>query len=233
MAGADDLAGKTVIDACNPIGGGPPVNGVLSYFTATNDSLMERLQKANSRPRTSSRRSTASARRRWSIRNSPAARPTMFICGNDAEAKKTVARLLDQFGWETEDMGAVEAARAIEPLCMLWCIPGVGKRRLVAARVQAAALISGFPGQTRGPSRQYRARDAAIRPGGAPTPRCESRRRAASLVWRRRLTNPAPRSFSPTTSRECPTSALFPPWSAAGSPRPRCAWASSRFRAFP
>ena len=31
------------------------------------------------------------------------------------------------FGWDTEDMGAVEAARAIEPLCMLWCIPGVGK----------------------------------------------------------------------------------------------------------
>ena len=33
LAGAGALAGKTVIDACNPIGGGPPVNGVLSYFT--------------------------------------------------------------------------------------------------------------------------------------------------------------------------------------------------------
>ena len=54
-------------------------------------------------------------------------RPTMFICGNDAAAKRIVAGVLDQFGWETEDMGAVEAARAIEPLCMLWCIPGVGR----------------------------------------------------------------------------------------------------------
>ena len=27
-------------------------------------------------------------------------------------------------GWETADMGQVEAARATEPLCMLWCIPG-------------------------------------------------------------------------------------------------------------
>ena len=53
--------------------------------------------------------------------------PTMFICGNDASAKKTVAAICDQFGWDAEDMGAVEAARAIEPLCMLWCIPGVGK----------------------------------------------------------------------------------------------------------
>lgn len=48
----------------------------------------------------------------------------MFIAGNDAGAKKTVATILDQFGWEVEDMGGAEAARAIEPLCMLWCIPG-------------------------------------------------------------------------------------------------------------
>ena len=33
QAGAAALRGKTVIDACNPIGGGPPVNGVLSFFT--------------------------------------------------------------------------------------------------------------------------------------------------------------------------------------------------------
>ena len=48
----------------------------------------------------------------------------MFICGNDAEAKGTVAALLNSFGWDAEDMGGVEAARAIEPLCMLWCLPG-------------------------------------------------------------------------------------------------------------
>jgi predicted dinucleotide-binding enzyme len=48
----------------------------------------------------------------------------MFICGNDAAAKKQVTGILTAFGWETEDMGTAEAARAIEPLCMLWCIPG-------------------------------------------------------------------------------------------------------------
>jgi predicted dinucleotide-binding enzyme len=51
-------------------------------------------------------------------------KPTMFICGNDDAAKKTVTQILDQFGWETADMGPAIAARAIEPLCMLWCIPG-------------------------------------------------------------------------------------------------------------
>ena len=51
-------------------------------------------------------------------------KPSMFICGNDEAAKKTVSVVLDQFGWESVDMGKVQAALAIEPLCMLWCIPG-------------------------------------------------------------------------------------------------------------
>ena len=51
-------------------------------------------------------------------------KPTMFICGNDAAAKKNVSTVLVQFGWETADMGTAVAARAIEPLSMLWCIPG-------------------------------------------------------------------------------------------------------------
>ena len=51
-------------------------------------------------------------------------KPTMFICGNDDKAKATVRGINDQFGWETADMGKAEAARAIEPLCMLWCILG-------------------------------------------------------------------------------------------------------------
>jgi predicted dinucleotide-binding enzyme len=49
---------------------------------------------------------------------------TMFICGNDEAANRIVEAILNRFGWDTEDMGKVGAARAIEPLCMLWCIPG-------------------------------------------------------------------------------------------------------------
>ena len=54
-------------------------------------------------------------------------KPTMFICGNNESAKEAVRGILDQFGWETADMGKAEAARAIEPLCMLWCIPGFAR----------------------------------------------------------------------------------------------------------
>jgi predicted dinucleotide-binding enzyme len=54
----------------------------------------------------------------------PGGPPTMFICGNDEAAKRAVTALLGELGWESADMGKAQAARAIEPLCILWCIPG-------------------------------------------------------------------------------------------------------------
>lgn len=57
----------------------------------------------------------------------------MFICGNDNVAKAEVTAILDQFGWEIEDMGKAEGARAIEPLCMLWCIPGLLRNQWIHA----------------------------------------------------------------------------------------------------
>ncbi|MGB7220713.1 MAG: NAD(P)-binding domain-containing protein [Vicinamibacterales bacterium] len=122
-AGPANLAGKTVIDAANPIADAPPVNGVLKYFTTLDDSLMERLQREFPAARfVKAFNSVGSA-----FMVNPQfkdGKPTMFICGNDEAAKKTVNGILDQFGWETADMGKAEAARAIEPLCILWCIPG-------------------------------------------------------------------------------------------------------------
>ena len=126
LIGPKALDGKPVIDACNPIGGGPPINGVLSFFTMLTDSLMERLQKAYPNARFVKAFNSVGAAQMVNPQFS-GGRPTMFICGNDAAAKKTVAAICDQFGWDVEDMGAVEAARAIEPLCMLWCIPGVAR----------------------------------------------------------------------------------------------------------
>lgn len=122
-AGADALDGKVVIDTTNPIADAPPVNGVVPFFTNHSESLMEQLQREFPKARfVKAFNSVGSAQ----MVNPEYAegRPTMFICGNDAAAKKTVTRILDQFGWDAADMGPAEAARAIEPLCMLWCIPG-------------------------------------------------------------------------------------------------------------
>jgi predicted dinucleotide-binding enzyme len=123
LAGAENIAGKTIIDACNPIEDAPPVNGVLSFFTSLRESLMEDLQQQFPEAHFVKAFNSVGA---TSMVNPhfKEGKPTMFICGNSEAAKKTVSEILDQFGWETADMGKAEAARAIEPLCMLWCIPG-------------------------------------------------------------------------------------------------------------
>jgi predicted dinucleotide-binding enzyme len=122
-AGAANLAGKPVIDAVNPIADAPPTNGVLKFFTNHDESLMERLQQAFAGARFVKAFNSVG----HALMVNPqfkGGKPTMFICGNDEAAKQIVRGILDQFGWETADMGKAEAARAIEPLCMLWCLPG-------------------------------------------------------------------------------------------------------------
>jgi hypothetical protein len=124
LAGDWNLAGKVIIDATNPIADSPPVNGVLKFFTTLDDSLMERLQrKFPAAHFVKAFNSVGNAR--MVDPQFQGGRPTMFICGNDDDARATVTTLVKEFGWDVADMGKAEAARAIEPLCMLWCIPGL------------------------------------------------------------------------------------------------------------
>lgn len=123
MAGEQYIAGKTVIDVTNPIAQAPPENGVLKFFTSLDESLMEQLQKKF--PEANFVKSFSCVGSAFMVDpHFEEGKPTMFICGNHDIAKSEVKQVLDQFGWEVEDMGKAEAARAIEPLCMLWCIPG-------------------------------------------------------------------------------------------------------------
>ena len=126
LAGEKNLSGKTVIDACNPIEDAPPDKGVLRFFTDINESLMETLQRQFSEAHFVKAFNSVGAPCMINPQFA-GGRPTMFICGNNEGAKKQAAQINEQFGWETADMGAAEAARAIEPLCMLWCIPGFTK----------------------------------------------------------------------------------------------------------
>ena len=123
LAGAANLAGKPVLDTSNPIADGGPDKGVLKFFTTLEDSLMERLQREFPEARFVKAFSSVGAHRMVDP-DFGGVRPSMFICGNDAGGKDAATKLLDQIGWDAEDMGGVEAARAIEPLCILWCIPG-------------------------------------------------------------------------------------------------------------
>jgi predicted dinucleotide-binding enzyme len=117
------ISGKPVLDTTNPIADLPPQHGVVQYFTAQNDSLMEQLQKAA--PEAHFVKAFNSVGNALMVNPKLSSPPTMFICGNDAGAKTTATEILTQFGWETLDCGSVEAARPIESLCALWCIPGM------------------------------------------------------------------------------------------------------------
>ena len=123
IAGEKNLASKIIIDTTNPIADATPENGVLKFFTSLDNSLMEQLQ--DSFPKAKFVKAFNSIGSAFMVNpDFNGVKPTMFICGNNEEAKKQVWEILNLFGFEVEDMGKAEAARAIEPLCMLWCIPG-------------------------------------------------------------------------------------------------------------
>lgn len=132
LAGIENLDGKVIIDTTNPIAAVPPTNGVLHYTTSLDSSLMEQLQQFA--PNAKFVKAFNSVGNTLMYKPQlPGGTPSMFICGNDDAAKLTVTEILTSFGWETEDMGKAEAARAIEPLCILWCIPGFLKNDWVHA----------------------------------------------------------------------------------------------------
>ena len=118
------LSGKTVIDTTNPIADAPPQNGVLKFFTSLDESLMERLQKIAPDAQFVKALNSVGSGLMINPNFGDNTKPTMFICGNNEDAKKKVYEILEKFGFEIEDMGNAESARAIEPLCILWCIPG-------------------------------------------------------------------------------------------------------------
>jgi predicted dinucleotide-binding enzyme len=121
LAGPANFDGKTVIDATNPIADEPPINGVLKYTTGPNESLGEWIQaKIPAAHVVKAFNSVGNAL----MVNPQFAQgvPTMFLCGDNGAAQ--VSAIVEQFGWEPYDCGGIISARAIEPLCILWCLPG-------------------------------------------------------------------------------------------------------------
>ncbi|HLU86275.1 MAG TPA: NAD(P)-binding domain-containing protein [Taishania sp.] len=105
------LNGKTVIDTTNPIAESAPENGVLKFFTDLNNSLMEDLQKAV--PQANFVKAFNSIGSQYMVNPNFGTPPTMFICGNEIESKKEVSEILQIFGFDVEDFGEMESARAI------------------------------------------------------------------------------------------------------------------------
>jgi len=124
LAGKNNFKNKTIIDTTNPIADLPPENGVIRFFTSLDKSLLEELQTEY--PEINFVKAFNSIGNAFMVNPQfGGVKPTMFICGNNENAKLEVSNIVDKFGFEVADMGKAESARAIEPLCMLWCIPGM------------------------------------------------------------------------------------------------------------
>lgn len=121
-AGVANFKGKTVIDVTNPLllrEHGPP-----ELEIGHTDSGGERVQAWLP---------DANVVKAFNIVGSafmykpafPQGPPTMFIAGNEGDSKVVVTRILTSFGWETIDIGGIEGARLLEPMCILWVLTGV------------------------------------------------------------------------------------------------------------
>jgi 8-hydroxy-5-deazaflavin:NADPH oxidoreductase len=120
-AGSDTVDGKVLIDVANPLDfshGMPPTLTVCN-----DDSLGEQIQRRFPATRVVKALNTLTA----AVMVNPSLVPgdhMLFICGDDADAKSTVARhLADWFGWKRDnifDLGGIEAARGTEMLMPFW-----------------------------------------------------------------------------------------------------------------
>jgi predicted dinucleotide-binding enzyme len=116
LAGADNLAGKLVIDVINPLAfadGKPAL--ALGHDTSAGEVVQGWL------PRSHVVKAFNIVGAAHMVQPKQAGGPpTMFIAGNDAGAKAQVTQILTAFGWETVDIGGIDGARLLEPLAMLW-----------------------------------------------------------------------------------------------------------------
>jgi len=119
QAGAERLAGKVLIDVANPLDfskGMPPTLSVCNT-----DSLAEQIQRAFPALKVVKALNTTNA----AVMANPAAvgdgNHTLFVCGNDGDAKARVTELVRSFGWrDVVDLGDIAAARGAEMLLPIW-----------------------------------------------------------------------------------------------------------------
>jgi predicted dinucleotide-binding enzyme len=117
-AGAENLAGKVLVDVSNPLSG----TQEAPLFLSNDDSLGEQIQRAFPETKVVKSLHTVNA----AVMVDPARVPgehDIFVAGNDAGAKRQVAELLQSFGWPDGhilDLGDISAARGTEMYIALW-----------------------------------------------------------------------------------------------------------------
>jgi 8-hydroxy-5-deazaflavin:NADPH oxidoreductase len=116
-AGADNLSGKLLVDAANPLDfsqGMPP-----RLTVCNDDSLGEQIQREFADARVVKTLNTVSAM----VMANPPDGTNIFVCGDDAGAKAQATGILQEFGWPADDiidLGDISASRGAEMYLGLW-----------------------------------------------------------------------------------------------------------------
>lgn len=122
LAGPDNLAGKVVIDATNPLDfdkGAPPTLAI-GHTNSSGEQVQRWIPKAKVVKAFNIVGNAAMVDPQF-----PGGPPDMFICGNDPSAKQTVLEICKSFGWpSTTDLGGIEMSRYLDPLAMVWIVYG-------------------------------------------------------------------------------------------------------------
>jgi len=128
-AGAENLAGKVLIDATNPLDEStrPP-----ALFVGHTDSLGERVQREVPAAKVVKAFNTIGNHLMFKP-ELPGGPPDMFIAGDDDGAKKTVGAILVDFGHGVVDIGPISSSRWLEAMCMAWVFAGIRSGNFVQA----------------------------------------------------------------------------------------------------
>lgn len=122
LAGAQRFAGKVVLDVTNPLVFEPnqPPRLALGHTDSGGEQVQRWLPDARVVKVFNTVGNAHMVKPQF-----PGGPPDMFICGNDAAAKQTVTDICQAFGWPVIDIGGIEGARLLEPLCILWVLYGI------------------------------------------------------------------------------------------------------------
>jgi predicted dinucleotide-binding enzyme len=134
LSGTDNFTDKVVIDTTNPLDLSQKPPGLL---LGKDDSAGEQVQRWLPNARVVKAFNSVGSALMYKPQL-PGGPPTMFIAGNDTEAKQTVSDVIKSFGWEVADNGGIEGSRELEALCILWVrhaitfLPSLQSKRRIA-----------------------------------------------------------------------------------------------------
>ncbi|MDP9111738.1 MAG: NAD(P)-binding domain-containing protein [Candidatus Eremiobacteraeota bacterium] len=122
LAGIENFGGKTVLDVTNPLkfeeGKLPEL--ALGFNDSAGESIARWLPNAHVVKAFNSVGSPYFVDPQFAE-----GKPSMFMAGDDQNAKDTIAGIIESFGWDPIDVGGIVESRLLEPLCILWVRYGI------------------------------------------------------------------------------------------------------------